>query len=329
MDRREFVRAMAWGLAICSNVASAQMRAKPYRIGLLSGFSRADVIIFADALRLELKKLGWIDGENVVLLDPRTADGRNERLPLLAEEVVRLDPAVIVVQTAPATRALKQASRSIPIVMVGVGDPVGYGLVDSLARPGGNVTGTSFLVNEGSAKLAEILKEAVPTLTSLALFVNPANEGAVSGVSAMRAAADLLRLRLQLLEVRNPGDFDEAFAAIARERTQAILVWPESLIRSQLSRIADLATKNRLALAVQAGPRSLVPGALLSYAPQAEEFPQLTAILLDRILKGAKPGEIPIMQPTKFVLAINLKTATALGLAIPQSLLLRADEVIQ
>ncbi|MFS8084089.1 MAG: ABC transporter substrate-binding protein [Acidobacteriota bacterium] len=277
MDRRQFVCAATCSLAIAPSGAGAQTPSKPHKIGLLSGFLRTDFVKFADGLRLELKKHGWVDGENIILLDPRTADGRNERLPALAEELVRLDPAAIVVQTAPATRALQQASRSIPIVMLAVGDPVGYGLVDSFARP----------------------------------------------------AAEKLRVRLQALEVRSPGDFDAAFVAIAGERTQAMLVGAEPLVRSQLSRVAELAAKNRLALAVHAPARFLVPGALITYAPKTEEFTQLTAVILDRILKGANPREMPIMQPTRFELAINLKTAKALDLTIPQSLLLRADEVIQ
>jgi len=325
--RRHFVGVAVCALLLGPLATRAQTPEKIRRIGMLTGFSRADML--ADALRAELNKLGWVDGQNIVLLEPRAAEGRNERLPALAEEVVRLDPAAIVVQSAPATRALKLASRSIPIVMVAVGDPAGYGLVDSLARPGGNVTGTSYLVNEGGAKLVEILKDAVPTVSSLALFFNPANEGAAPYASAVRAAADSLHVRLQALEVRAPGDFDAAFAAVARERTEAMLMGAEPLVRSQLARMAEFATKHRLLLAVHAPKRFLVSGALLSYAPKTGEFPRLTAILLDRILKGAKPGEMPIMQPTEFELAISLKTAKALGLTIPQSLLLRADEVIQ
>jgi ABC-type uncharacterized transport system substrate-binding protein len=276
-----------------------------------------------------LHKLGWIDGQTIIVLEPRSAEGRNERLSGLAAEVLKADPRIIVVFGAPATRVLQQATASIPIVMWSVGDPVEYGLVASLAKPGGNVTGTSTLVNETGGKLVELLKEAVPSVTSVAVFINPGNQGAAPYVRQARAVAEALRLKVQVLEVQSPNDFEGALAAIARERTEAIILPPEPLIRSQRKRVAEFAAQRHLPLVLHGPPVLLEGGGLLTYGSKLEAYPRIVASYVDRILKGARPADLPVQQPTEFELGVNLKTAKALGLTIPPSLLARADEIIQ
>jgi putative ABC transport system substrate-binding protein len=328
MDRRTFLAGVGAVLLAAPLAAEGQQRPVP-RIGILAGLPSSDLLPAIDQFRQELRKLGWIEGQTVTVLELRSAEGRNERLPGLAAEVLKADPRVIVAFTAPATRVLQQATATIPIVMWGVGDPVEYGLVASLAKPGGNVTGTSGLVNEVGGKLVELLKEAVPAVTSLAVFINPGNPGGVPYVRLVRAVAEALRLKVQVLEVRSPDDFEGAFAAIARERTGAIIVPPEPLIRSQRKRIAEFAAQRRLPLLIHGTPKLLEGGGLLSYAAKASEYPRVVASYVDRILKGTRPADLPVQQPTEFELGVNLKTAKALGLTIPQSLLRRADQVIQ
>jgi putative ABC transport system substrate-binding protein len=213
--------------------------------------------------------------------------------------------------------------------MWGVGDPIEYGLVASLAKPGGNVTGTSYLVNEVAEKLVEVLKQAAPTVSSVAVFLNPGNAGSAPYAKAVQAAADALRMKVQTLEVRTPDDFPGAFVAIARERTEAIILPPEPLVRSQRKRVAEFASQRRLPLLLHGAPILLEVGGLLTYGAKAADYPRVVAAYVDRILKGARPMDLPIQQPTEFELAINLKTAKALGLAIPQSILLRANQVIE
>jgi putative ABC transport system substrate-binding protein len=328
IERRRFIEVIAGGLLAAPRASEAQQRPVP-RIGILAGQRSSDLLPALDQFRQELGKLGWIEGQTVTVLELRSAEGRNERLPGLAAEVLKADPRVIVAFTAPAIRVLQQATTTIPIVMWAVGDPVEYGLVASLAKPGGNVTGTSHLVNEVAGKLVELLKEAVPAVTSLAVFMNPGNPGGVPYVRQVRAVAEALHLKVQVLEVRSPDDFEGAFAAIARERTGAIILPPEPLILSQRKRVAEFAAQRRLPLIFHSAPVSLEGGGLLSYAPKRGEHPRIVASYVDRILKGARPADLPIQQPTEFELGVNLKTAKALGLTIPQSLLRRADEVIQ
>ena len=246
------------------------------------------------------------------------------------KEVVGLKPDVIMVRGAPATRMMKDSTSDIPIIMVGVGDPVRFGLIASLARPGGNVTGTAALEGEVQAKVLDLLHEMAPRVTSVAIFVNPNNEGTAFYVTTGREAASKLGLRVQVLEVRSPGEFDNAFADIASARTDSILVATEGLIQSQRKRIAEFALARRIPCVVHV-TGGLPPdlGELLTYGPIASEYVRLTASYIDRILKGAKPADLPTEQVAKFKLIINVNTATALGLTIPQSLLVRADQVIQ
>jgi len=319
---------LALALLAAPLAAGAQQRPVP-RIGILAGQPSSDLLPALDQFRQELRTLGWIEGQTVTVLELRSAEGRNERLPGLAAEVLKADPRVIVVFSAPATRVLQQATATIPIVMWGVGDPVEYGLVGSLAKPGGNVSGTSYLVNEVAGKLVDLLKEAVPVVTSVAVFVNPGNPGGAPYARAVRAAADALHVKVQVLEVRSPDDFDGAFTAIARERTAAIILSPEPLARSQRKRVAEFAAQRRLPLLLHSAPVFLEGGGLLSYAAKAGEYPRVVASYVDRILKGARPADLPVQQPTEFELGVNLKTAKTLGLTIPYSVLLRADKVIE
>jgi putative tryptophan/tyrosine transport system substrate-binding protein len=296
----------------------AQSTATTRRIGFLSGFARADADAFYARMRTELDKLGWADGRNIVLMEPHASEGRNDTLPALAAALVAQGPDVIVVQTLPATRALMQATKSIPIVMGGVGNPVDYGIVAD----------ASFMAHEYAAKLLQLLKEAAPRLRSLALFVNPGNEAAAPMARQLRAEATTLGLQMQVVEVRAPEDFEPAFGAIRKANAQSILLPPEPLILSRREAIASFASAHALPLAIVGTRRTLPASGLMAFGPAPDEYPQLAARYIDQILKGASPGELAVEQTTRFSLVINLKAAKALGLAVPQALLLRADELI-
>ncbi len=328
MDRRTFVASTVGALFALSTELPAQSQEKIYRIGFLSPFARADVETLIRELRPELERLGWIDGRNIVLL-VRTIDGGNARLPSAAGELIAERPDLILVQSTPATRALMQATKSIPIVMVSVGNPVENGIVADYRKPGGNVTGASYLADESIGKLLQLLKEAVPRLRSVAVFVNPSNEAAAEGVKRIRANTAALGIQAQVVEVSRKTDFEPAFAAIRSASADSILLIPESLIRSNRGAIAEFAQTHGLPLAVVGSSRYLPASGLIAYGPTSQQYAQLTARYVDRILKGARPGDLPVEQPARFELVINLKTAKALGLTIPQSLLQRADEVIQ
>ena len=328
-SRRNFVATVAVVLLASSSGLRAQGPATRRRIGYLSGFTRADTETALGLLRPDLEKLGWTDGRNIEFLEPRTAEGRNENLASLADRVVAERPDLIVVQTLPATRALMQATKSIPIVMMGVGNPVEAGLVQDLGKPGGNVTGSSYLADETIRKTLELLKEAAPGVRSVALFVNPTNQAAARLVKQMKGDVPGYGMQLQVVEVSGPGDFEAAFAAIRRERTESVLLIPEPLIRGNRDAIADFAYAQKLPLANVGAGQYLPAHGLFSYGPTTAQYAQITARYVDRILRGAKPGDLPVEQPARFELVINLKTAKALGLTIPQPLLLRADELIQ
>ena len=328
IDRRRFATIAAGTLLALSTELRAQVKATMRRVGFLSAFPRADIEAFLTLLRAELEVLGWIDGRNIAL-EVRTTEGRNELLPSAAAELVAQGPDLILVQTLPATRALMQATKSIPIVMVGVGNPVELGIVADYRKPGGNVTGSSYMANEYAGKLLQLLKEAAPRLRSVAVFANPSNEAAAPFSKQVRADAVALGMQAQIVEVSGPGDFEAAFAAIRSANTRSILLPPEPLILSKREAIAGFAQTHGLPLAVVGGRRSLPESGLIAFGPARGEYAQLAARYVDRILKGAKPGDLAVEQTTRFELVINLKAAKALGLTIPQALLLRADEVIQ
>ncbi|HEV2056810.1 MAG TPA: ABC transporter substrate-binding protein [Methylomirabilota bacterium] len=284
---------------------------------------------FLDAFRQGLRELGWVEGQNIVI-DYRYAEGRFDRLPDLAAELVRLKVDIIVAQPLPAAAAAKNATETIPIVMISGGaDPVGLGLIATLARPGGNVTGSSYSAGqEIGGKQLELLKKTVPKVRRVAILSNPANPGHPPMVGELNVAARSLGVQLQLLEVRGPNEFDGAFAAMATERAGALLVLSDGMFNLHRTRLADLAARSRLPAAY--GVREFVDaGGLMSYGPSLRDLYRRSAAYVDKILKGAKPADLPVEQPTKFELVINLKTAKALGLTIPPSLLQRADELIQ
>jgi putative ABC transport system substrate-binding protein len=283
---------------------------------------------YLDTFRQGLRELGWVEGQNIVI-DYRYAEGRFDRLPDLAAELVRLKVDIIVAVPTPAAVAAKKATETIPIVAISVGDPVGLGLIASLARPGGNLTGLSYSVGlEIAGKGLELLKETVPKVRRVAILSNPGNPFQPLAITEVNVAARSLGVQLQLLEARGPNELDGAFAAMATERVGALLVVADSLFLLQRTRLADLAARSRLPAAY--GLREIVEaGGLMSYGPSVRDLYRRGATFVDKILKGAKPGDLPVEQPTKFELVINLKTAKALGLTIPPSLLGRADEVIQ
>jgi putative ABC transport system substrate-binding protein len=329
VDRRTFVGGLAGTLLGLSASLFAQGPAAPRRIGSLYTSARADTESFLKLLRPELEKLGWIDGQNILLLEPQTAEGRNERLPSMAAELVAQGPDVILAQSVPATLALMKATKSIPIVMIGVGNPVELGIVADFQKPGGNVTGSSFLANEIAGKLLQHLKEADPRLRSVALFNNPTNQHAASFNRKMTALGVSLGMHVQIVDFEGEGDLDASFAAVRRAKAESILLAAEPAVMSKRDVIAGFAQANGLPLAVVGTSASLPATGLIAFGPTRGEYAKLAARYVDRILRGAKPGELSIEQPTRFNLAINLKSAKALGLTIPQSLLLRADELIQ
>jgi putative ABC transport system substrate-binding protein len=277
-----------------------------------------------------LRDLGYVEGRNLVI-EYRDAGGKFERLPALAAELVALKVDVILAPSAVAALAAKQATRTLPIVFAGVPGPVTSGLVTSLARPGGNVTGLSALTPELVGKCLEQLKQAVPGVSRVAVLWQP---GALPErtdkdmLKGAEVAARALGVRPQFLEARGPEDFDRAFAAMTRARADALTVLPSPMLNTERRRLVDLAAKNRLP-AVYPWRESVDAGGLMSYGPDRADMFRRAATYVDRILKGAKPGDLPVEQPTKFELVINLKAAKALGLTIPQSLLQRADELIQ
>ena len=327
VGRRAFLLAAA-ALGV-PPITAAQPKERVRRIAWLSAFPSTDLDEPHRTLKSELQKLGWFDGRNVEVLAPRSSEGRSDRLPGLAADIVRDAPDVIVVQSAPATRALMKATTTIPVVMMGVGDPVSYGIVNSYTTPGGNVTGASYLVNESTLKTLELLKELVPKLASVANFVNPTNEASGPGLVHLRSAAQALRIRVDAVQVTTPADFDAAFASIASLKSESILLWPEALVRSQRARIGRFASEHRLPLAIVGSPVLLDAGGLLTYGPSSTQYPVLVARYVDRILRGAAPGGLPIEQPTKFELGLSLVSASMIGVEVPASIVARATEVIQ
>ena len=327
MRRREFIIILGSAAAL-PLAAHAQQAAKTSRVGWLSPGSAASDENFLASFRDGLRQLGWVVGQNIAI-EPRWAEGRFERLPELAAELVRLKVDVIVASVTQASLAAKRATATIPIVMVGVGDPLGSGLVDSLARPSGNVTGPSSMLAEASVKQLALLKETVPTASPVAVLWNPANP--VWQAAALRqteAAARTMGLRLQLLGARGPDELEAAFAAMTRERAGALFVPADIIFVRHAQQLAELAARHRLP-AMFGFREHVEAGGLISYAASFPLMFQRAATFVDKILKGAKPADLPVEQPTKFELVINLKTAKALGITIPQSVLQLADEVIQ
>jgi putative ABC transport system substrate-binding protein len=306
----------------------AQPSGKVYRIGLLSSQSSSTIQQGGPkAFRQKLRDLGYAEGRNLVI-EYRWADGRYERLPALAKELARLNVDLILTPDGVASAlAAKGATKTIPIVFF-AGDAVESGLVPSIARPGSNLTGISGLTAGLDAKRLEILKEAVPAATRMAILWNPENLTGVPQRNRIALAAEALKVQPRMLEARSPAEIDKAFALAAEQRSDAMLVLADPMMTSQRKRIVDLATRARLPLAAYFRTFAEA-GALVSYGPSISEIFRQLATYVDKILKGAKPADLPVEEPTKYELVINLKTAKALGLTIPQSLVGRADALIQ
>ena len=328
MRRREFIALVSSAIACPMGVRAQQQAGKVSRIGYLGVTSPSDRPPLLDAFRQRLRELGWVEGQNIVI-DYRFAEGRLDRLPDLAADMVRLKVDVIVSLGTQGVTAAKNATETIPIVMIAVRDPIGIELIASLGRPGGNVTGVSGYAGlESIAKQLELLKEMVPEASSVAILSNPTNAYHKLAIKEVNVAAQALGVQLQLLEARDASDFDGAFAAMAKERVGALLVLSDVIFNSHGARLADLAASARLPTA-HAVRESVEVGGLMSYGPSFLDSYQRSAAYVDKILKGTKPADLPVEQPTKFELVINLQTAKRLGLTLPATLLSRADEVIE
>jgi putative ABC transport system substrate-binding protein len=310
--------------------AEAQRAGKVYRIGILPPGPISERVHLWEAFRQGLRELGYVEGQNITLVFP-SAEVRPERVPHLAAELVNLKVDLIVAGTTPAALAAKQATKTIPIVATSVADPVGDGLVASLARPGGNITGFTFLGPELVPKRLELLKEAIPGVSRVAALWHPAAYGEPTMrdmLKEIETAARALGVQLQLVRARGPDDFDRAFSAMTTERAGALIVFPSPMLYTERRGIVDLAAKHRLPT-IYAWREPVEAGGLMSYGASIPDLYRRAATHVDKILKGAKPADLPVEQPTKFELVINLKTAKALGLTIPQSVLIRATQVIQ
>jgi putative ABC transport system substrate-binding protein len=305
-------------------VTEVQAGEKVARIGFLRPGSPPDP--FVETFRHALQELGYVEGGNLII-EYRWAEGRDERLPDLAAELVRLKVDVIVTAGSPAVTAARQATATIPIVMPASGDPVRVGLVASLARPGGNITGLAALDEELPGKWMELLKETLPKVSRVALLWDPAY--GQSQVATSEVAARSLGIRVQVLRVRRPEDLEVAFAEARKNRAEALIVLSSALFYASRTQLVALAAKQRLPTIYHQKEFVVGSGGLMSYGPDFHDLFRRAAGYVDKILKGAKPGDLPIEQPTKFELAINLRAARALGLTIPEPLLLRADQVVQ
>jgi putative ABC transport system substrate-binding protein len=329
IDRRTFLAGTGAVVLAAPLAAEAQQAAKVARIGYLAHDLAANPHM-QEAFRQGLRDLGYVEGRNVVI-EYRSAEGKSERLPALAAELVALKVDVILAGGTPQALAAKQATRTLPIVFTAAADPIASGLVPSLARPGGNVTGLSNLTPELVGKCLEQLKQVVPGVSRVAVLWHPGALGERTEKDMLKGAhvaARALGVRLQFVEARGPTDFDRAFSDMTRARADALTVLPSSMLSNERRRLVDLAAKNRLPT-VFPWREFVDAGGLMAYGPNVADLFRRAATYVDKILKGTKPADLPVEQPTKFELVINLKTAKALGLTIPQSVLGRADDVVQ
>lgn len=328
ISRRELLIAFGLGMVSAPTLSIAQP-ARVWRIGVLAPRSRpviAEDPLYGAFVR-SMRDLGYLEGKNLVI-EWRFADGKYERLPAQAEELARLSVDVMLAATPPAVHAAKQATSTIPIVMLTISNAEVLGFVPSLARPGGNITGMSNLAADVVVKHPELLRAAIPRLAHIGVLVNPGNQVHKNALKLVHESAKTLGARVSPVVARKTSDIEDAFGGLAKKRAAALIVLPDPLFFTQARQIAGLAMRNRMPTIVWA--RQLVDaGCLLSYGPDLAEDYRRAATYVDRILKGAKPGELPVEQPTKLELVINRRTAKALGLTIPQELLLRADEVIE
>lgn len=323
MDRRIFVSAAAGAVLVTAFHATAQSPTKVPRIGILYTGTPSTASASSEAFMQGMREHGYKEGHNIVV-EQRFGDAKPERLTELAAELVRLKVAVIVTSTDEAIAAVKRQTQTIPIVMTASTDPVGTGFVSSLAHPGGNVTGFTSINPELSAKKLELLREAVPGLARVAIMWNPDIRGALLDYKTTEEAARSLRLQLQSVEVIRADEIDGGFSALMAGRAQALIVAPSTLTLDNRVKIARVAQENRLP-SIYAGRAFAEAGGLMAYGSSLDERWRRAATYVDRILKGAKPGDLPVEQPAKFELVINMKTATTLGLTLPPSLLRRAE----
>ena len=305
----------------------AQQREKIPRIGFLSSFSASNAAGWEQAFRQGLRDLGWTEGKNISI-EYRYSEGKGERLPELAAELARLKVDVIVTTITPDTLAAKNLTKEIPIVMASVNDPIGSGFVHSLAHPGGNITGLTNIASELSGKRLELLKEIVPGLKRVAVLWDPEGPASSLGWKESQAPARALGLQLYSMETRTANDFDKAFSDAIRARVGALAIGPTVSVTRNQKRIADLAAKNRLP-SISILSEFVGFGGLMAYGPDRSDLFRRAATYVDKILKGTKPADIPVEQPTKFELMINLKTAKQIGVTIPQWVLVKADKVIR
>jgi ABC-type uncharacterized transport system substrate-binding protein len=328
MDRRAFIAGIAGGLLAAQLAAEAQQVGKVYRIGIL-GQEAADHEETRQwqAFRSGLRERGWIEGGNIQI-EYRWVEGNAARLPELAADLVRLNPDLLVTRGSFFTGALKAATSSIPILAVAHADPEGTGHVASLARPGGNITGLALLQTELGPKGLELLRTVVPGAKRIAVLWHPGTPSAVPGLKALDEPARLLRLRLQPIGARTTQELESAFSTMARDVVQAVLVLGTPFFFTARQRLAELAIAHRLPTMFQGRPY-VEAGGLMSYFPNHEELWRRAAVYADKILRGAKPADLPVEQPSRLELVINGRTAKAIGLTIPQSVLLRADQVIE
>jgi putative ABC transport system substrate-binding protein len=327
MDRRTFLGSLAGSLLAAPLAAGAQPAPGIHRIGFLGNSTPALEANLVGPFREGLRELGYIEGQNI-LIEYRWAEGKYERLAALVAELLSRNVEVIVTAGTPASHAVKKATTSVPLVMVAVGDPVASGLVPSLTRPAGNITGLTSISEEIEAKRLELLREVVPNVAHVAALGNFGNASQKQAFEALRAAAAALRIKLLSLDVRTGDQLAEAFAVMVKERPEALLVFADRVFLHNRVRIMDFATKHRLP-GVHAYRELVEVGGLMSFGPNYAGMHRRAAYYVDRILKGAKPSDLPVERPRTFELVINLKTAKALGLTIPPSLLHRSDQVIE
>ena len=328
MRRRDLILLLGGAPIAWPLFARAQSSAKRWRVGLLDyGRAEAYRVRLWGVFRQRLRELGYVEGDNITFV-PRWADGRADRLPALAAELIKLEVDVITTASTPAAEAAKRATNTIPIVMATASDPVGLGLVASLSRPGGNVTGKVTQIGEAAPKRLDILRVLIPHVSRVAILADPNNIAAVIVEHETERAAKSIGISVQVLSARGPEEFDSAFMAMLRPRVDALIILPSAMFAGERGGLADLAMKH--GIPTMSGERAYAEaGCLMSFGTDFADNFRHAAEYVDKILKGAKPADLPIQQPTKFELVINLKTAKTLGLTIPQALLLRADEVIQ
>jgi putative ABC transport system substrate-binding protein len=327
ISRRAFVTSVTGGLLAAPLAAGAQQARKAHRIGFLGNSTAILEANLVGPFRDGLRELGYVEGRDLVI-EYRWAEGQYERFPGLIAELIALKVDVLVTAGTPAALAVRRATTAIPLVMIAVGDPVGSGLVKSLARPGGSLTGLVSIAPDLEGKRLELLTEVVPRLSSVAFLLNPANPFHLTSEKQAREAAKTLHLKVEFVPVRAEGEFDRAFQTMSSHRPGALVMLADRLFLHHRARIVDFAARHRLPT-VYAYTELVEAGGLMSFGPSYPGMHRRAAYFVDRILKGANAADLPMEQPSKFELFINLRTARAFGLVIPQPILLRADDLIQ